>query len=643
MKKPLLVCVFTFLIFFSYGQTIFTYGTHPVSVTEFLNAYNKNKVDTASNPGAMRSYLGLYIKFKLKVQAAKDMKLDTLPSLVADLHNFRDQIQSNYLIDKKELSKLDKEAFIRSQKDIHAVYYFLPKANNVDSLKEIKEINELTTSLKSNKPDEEIIAKINAKNSANIQKVDLGYITVFNLPYKFENVVYGLKPGQISTAAATKKGWYIFKNAGERKAVGTITIAQILFAVPQGAADEIKEHAKRLADSIYNALEKGADFATLAKNFSDDRATFMNGGLMPEFGTAKYDSIFEDHAFALEKDGEISKPFETQFGYHIIKRISAQPIPESSDNETFMYHLKQEVLKDSRAQIAKEKFDKEIISLIGLKTNIVNKEKLWDVTDSFLLRNKTASAGAVNASTVLFSFNNNQKVKVSDWLQYLKNENPGHEANREEYPSLFSRFLNKSADANYASRLEKFNPAFKAQVDEFKEGNMLFEIMQRKVWGKASADTAGLKEFYNAHKEKYLWTRSAEAIIFSCSDKTVADNCIEKLKKGWDLKEIINENPSKIQADSGRFELGQIPVVGRTAFSTGLITLPVINKNDGTAVFAKIIKLYPDNQQRSFEDARGLVINDYQNYLEEKWVAQLKRKYPVKVNQKVLQDLLKKN
>jgi len=644
MKKPLLVCVFTFLVFFSYSQTIFTYGTHPVSATEFLNAYNKNKGDTATNTQAMRGYLDLYIKFKLKVQAAKDMKLDTLPSLVADLQNFRNQIQDNYLTDNKELIKLDNEAFNRSQKDIHAIYYFLPKGNNADSLKELKESNELITALINNKPDDEIIAKINAQNSANVQKVDLGFITVFNLPYKFENIIYGLKPGQLSTPLSTKNGIYIFKNAGERKAVGKITVAQILFAVPQGAANQIKYQAKSLADSVYNALEQGSDFTALAKKFSDDRTTFMAGGLMPEFGTAKYDSIFENHAFLLKKDGEISSPFETQFGYHIIKRISAAPVPESKDNETFMYNLKQEVLKSDRAQIAKEKFDKEIIPVIGLKVNPVDKKILWNVTDSFLLKNKNVSIAKVNQSTLLFAFNNNQKVKVSDWLLYLKNLHlDSGDNNGKEFKSLYSQFLNKSANANYASRLENFNPAFKAQIDEFKEGNMLFEIMQRKVWGKASSDTAGLREFYNEHKQKYVWNKSAEAIIFSCSDIAVANNCIEKLKKRWDLKEIVNENPSKIQADSGRFELGQIPVVGRTAFTTGLITLPVINKNDGTTVFAKILKVYPDNQQRNFEDARGLVINDYQNYLEEIWVSQLKKKYPVKVNQNVFQALLKKN
>ena len=307
-----------------------------------------------------------------------------------------------------------------------------------------------------------------------------------------------------------------------------------------------------------------------------------------------------------------------------------------------MYNLKQEVLKDSRVNTAEELFVAGILPKIGFKKNKVNEEDLWKVSDSSLMANKNITVNGINENTVLFTYNNDATTSVRDWNTYLRNSDkivPGKM--HESYKALFSDFINAVATANYASRLEEFSPAFKDQIDEFQEGNMLFEAMQREVWGKASLDSAGLAGFYNSHKEKYLWDRSAEAIIFSCANKTVADNSIAQLKKGKKWKNIISQNPTEIQADSGRYELGQIPVVDRTNFTTGLITMPVINKNDGTAVFAKILTLYPGRQQRSFADARGLVISDYQNYLEEKWVSQLKEKYPVKVNEKVMQALLK--
>ena len=639
MKKPLFLIVFSVFVFTSKSQILFSYGQHQVNTTEFLNAYNKNKTATTDNSQALRDYLDLYIKFKLKVQAARDMHLDTLPSLKAELQNFRSQIQDNYLKDEKEMNRLIDEAFARSQKDIHAVYYFVP-FENTDTSNAYKIIKEISRLLKNSKgKDDKALAAIN--NSSSVQKDDLGFITVFSLPYDFENTVYKLEPGQSSAPYRTKRGWYIFKNEGERQAVGKISIAQILLAVPPGDNHQ-REITKKLADSIYKMLEDGGDFAALAKQFSDDKTTFLNGGLMPEFGTAKYDSVFENHAFSLHKDGEVAQPFETQFGFHIIKRIAASPVPDTKNDEAFMYSLKQEVLKDSRVNTAKELFVADILPKIGFKKNKVNEQDLWKVSDSSLIANKDITVNSVNENTVLFTYNNHTATKVRDWNNYLRNSDkviPGKM--HESYKALFSDFINAVAIANYASRLEEFNPAFKSQINEFKEGNMLFEAMQREVWGKASSDNEGLINFYNQHKDKYLWDASAEAIIFSCANKTIADNSIAQLKKRKKWKDIISQNPTEIQADSGRYELGQIPVVDRTNFTTGLITMPVINKNDGTAVFAKILTIYPGRQQRDFVDARGLVISDYQNELEEKWVSQLKEKYPVKVNQKALQALLK--
>jgi len=640
MKKPALVFLCLLFTCFSFAQTLFTYGNHQVSATEFLNAYNKNKTDSVTTSKALREYLDLYINFKLKVQAAKELHLDTLPSLIADLQNFRDQVKKNYLTDTNEIQRLENEAFERSQKDIHAVYYFVNTSAEKDSSAALQKIQDLSAQLNKAKNDAEVIEAFNASNQMQAQKEDLGYITAFTLPYQFENAVYALKPGQVSKPYPAKNGYFIFKNVDERHALGKITVAQILFAVPVGESAQ-RSKQKLLADSVYKALQNGSDFGELAKRYSDDRNTFMNGGLMPEFGTATYDSSFENHAFALTRDGEISAPFETQFGYHILKRISAAPVPPSKDNENYLYSLKQQVLNDTRKQVAREKFIKEIKPVIGLKNETVAKPDLWKVTDSALLQNKPITSGSVNKSTVLFKFNNGQEVKVADWLLYLKSLNRQWDEDAERiYSRLWPVFVDEYTVENYASQLEKYNPSFKAQIDEFKEGNLLFEIMQRKIWNKASSDTAALREYFQKHKNKYTWSASADAIIFSCSTADVAKKVIGELQKGRNWRAIVNENSSAVQADSGRFELGQIPVVERTAFAEGLITLPVINKNDGTAVFAKIIKLYPGDQQRNFDAAKGLVINDYQNYLEQKWISQLRKKYPVTVNEKVFQSLL---
>lgn len=638
MKKIFLVVSFFFFISIIYGQTLFTYGNHAVSKDEFLRAYNKNKTASTNKEQAMRDYLDLYIKFKLKVQAAKDMHLDTLPSLQSDLQNFRSQIENNYLQDDKEVDALVDEAFTRSRKDIHVQHFYVSinsKMPPADTLKLYKAINEAYDELKKGGTDyDEIVSEIKEK-IAPLQGSDLGWITVFTLPDEYENIVYGLKPGQVSKPYRSQKGWHIFKNEEERPAVGKITIAQILFAVPAGNIN-MRDHAKQLADSVYKALKSGADFGELAKKYSNDRQTYMNNGIMPEFGIATYDGGFEKVAFSLKNDGDISEPFQTEFGYHIIKRLSRSPIPENKNDEAYMAHLKQQVLADSRIALAKEKFLKEVLVKTGYKkNNAVNEKSLWKITDTFAISNKKINSGNLNENTVLFSFNN-EKVKVGDWMQYVRNVKSASAAYASQtHDELYKNYVSIAALENYKNRLENFSPEFKYQLQEFKDGNMLFEVMERNVWSKASSDSAGLEQYYNNHKTNYKWNASADAVLFSCANITTAKAAIDEITKGKNWKDFVKDN-SQIQSDSGRYELSQIPVKGKTNFTAGLVTEPVVNSGDGTAIFSLIIKTYPADQQRSFSDARGLVINDYQNFLEKKWVNELMKHYPVKINERVL-------
>lgn len=631
MKKLFLFFILAGLTSAIFSQTLFTYGSNAVNKNEFLRAYNKNKMAVTDKAMALREYLDLYIKFKLKVRAAKDIRIDTLASLNNDLQNFRTQIEENYLNDESRMNALIQEAFTRSQKDIHVAYLFFP-FNNTDTL---SAFNSAQFVYKLSALDGNLHIKRDS-----VKWNDVGFITVFSLPYHFENIVYGLKPGEESKPYRTKNGYYIFKNIEERKAAGKIKAAQILIAIPEGAKEEDNITAHKLADSIYHALLAGADFGEMAKQFSNDKMTYMAGGLMPEFGVGKYTPGFEKNVFSLQKDGDITPPFQTQFGYHIVKRISKTELPQDRNNESYLYTLKQQVLLDSRIKSAKEKFLNDVLKKLNYKKNTALKENhLWKLTDSFVIANKKIPLPGLTANSILFSLNN-QNIKVNDWLTFIKNYRATTSNLGESNKELFNKYISIIALDNYKKKLPVFNPEFKYQLEEFKEGNMLFEVMQRNVWDKASNDSIGLKNYYDQHKGKYTWNESADAVLISCSNAKIANNIFEQIKKGKSWKQVAEENMSQVQTDSSRYELTQIPAKTNTKFTEGIITEPLVNENDGTATLVKILKIYPANQQRNFEEARGLVINDYQNFLEEKWIAQLKKKYPVKVNEKVFQSLL---
>lgn len=519
------------------AQTLFTYGKDSVSVQEFLKAYEKNN-PAGKNPKAMQEYLDLYITARLKIKEAKERGYDTLPNIVSEMQNLREQILPSYLNDPQSLNQLVNEAFDRSQKDIHLSHIFIPVTGDTTSA--YQKALQAYQQLQKGSPFATVAKEFSADPSAVANGGDLGFITVFSLPYALENLAYTTPVGKISPLYRSKAGYHIFKNTGKRKAMGRMRAAQILIAFPPGADAAAKLEIKKLADSLYNRLMKGDDFSKLAAQFSADPIAAHTEGKFPEFGVGQYEAAFETAVFALSKDGAISKPFATGHGYHIIKRLNKLPVNTDRNNAEAMQQLKDKVLQDERVKTI------------------------------------------------------------------------------------------QTAEEDYQQNLEKYNPEFRKQMNEFLEGNLFFEIMQKEVWGPAQNDTIALQNYYELHKEQYTWNKSADAIVFYANDAATAQQLLAQLKKtpaNW--RKLVEQNNEKVTADSARFEWSSIPGINGTSRNK-TFTQPQINKADNTAAFAYIIEVNNKPVQRTFTEARGSVINDYGIELEKKWVEELKKKYPVK-------------
>ena len=643
-KTILMIPLILFTITYAQAQTLFTYGNRAVSKDEFLKAYTKNNTGEKPTDSSYRDYLELYTKFKIKVQAARDMKLDTLGSLNAELQNFRNQIAENFMNDEGGIQELTDEAYIRSQKDIRIAHIFIPVSKEDSANKILKAQNKINKAYEALKqrPFEQVALEYSEDPSVKTNKGDIGYISGFVLPYSIENIVYNTSPGQYSKPFQTAAGFHIFKNISERKAAGRIRVAQILLSFPADSKKSQQDSIKAKADSIVIALQNGADFKTLALQFSNDNISYQNGGELPEFGVGRYDPVFESAAFALQKDEELSKPILTEFGYHIIKRLAHTPAPEDKTNEQWRENAKQQIMQSDRMQ----SFRKKLIKTIQQKTNFrklpYNQKNLWRLTDSVLGSKRIPQLADINSNTGLFAFAK-QTLRVKDWQNYLESIRGIQSlVTGKTNAELLEQFIEVSSLDYYRNHLEDFNNDFVYQLEEFKEGNLLFEVMQRKIWDAASRDSVALKSFYEKNKSKYWWENSADAIIFTSTSEAGAEKLRAALKAdigGW--KKLVESSDGSIQADSGRFELGQIPVLERTNFTEGLITANVKNEADNSITFAYIIKLYNNREPRNFEDARGFVINDYQEYLENQWVVSLKKKYPIKLNETVYRTLPK--
>jgi peptidyl-prolyl cis-trans isomerase SurA len=643
LRKIIVAILCTTSVAAAHGQTLFTYGASTVSKEEFLKAYNKNNTETTPTEQSYRDYLDLYTRFKVKVQAALDAKLDTLPNQKAELAAFRNQVVESFMNDEASVGVLVEEAMERSKKDIHITHIFIPvgPSATAEQVKQAQtKANEAYARLQSGDDFTKTALAYSEDPAVKTNKGDLGYITVFSLPYAMENLVYSTPVGKYTSPLRSKNGYHLFKVIAERKAIGKMRAAQILLAFTPDATDAQKQAVAKRADSIYNALQKGGDFKQLAATFSDDNLTFQTGGEMMAFGVGRYTPAFESAAFGLSKDGEITRPVLTEFGYHIIKRLQHVPVPEDKANKQWQEETKQQVLQSDRLEVAKKVLYKKILQTTGFKKLPVNESSLSTFTNNTIQNKKAPLPAGITANTPLFTIGK-QTFRVKEWQAYLETIRDIEDLRAgKTNAQLLDQFIEQSAFDYYRAHLETYNKDFAYQLNEFKEGNLLFEIMQRNIWDKAAADTVGLKKHYDTHKNNYWWEASADAIILTAATEAAAGEARKKLEDDYRTwKKLMESSDGAIQADSGRFELSQIPVVERTNFQPKLITAPVKNETDNSRTFAYIIKIYRDREPRSFTDARGFVINDYQAALEDEWITQLKKKYPIKINDAVLKTL----
>ena len=546
------------------AQTLFTYGGKAVTENEFLYSFNRNNTDTGDIRKAMQDYLNLFIRFKLKVQAAKDLRMDTLANQKADLAGFEEQLKPLYLLDQQVLDSLVRQAFERSFSEIKVNHLFFSKEKVTARERADKAYAELIRGKEFSK----LAVELSDDPAVENNKGELGYISVFTVPYLFESIIYDLKDGEFCKPVESNAGFHIFQRLNSRAVANKRSYKHILIAIPDGTdADGKKSYAIK-ADSLYQKAVSGYSFDSLALKFSDDRSTIGVGGLIEEMPIGKYAPLFEEQARSLKKSGDISPVFQTSFGYHILQL--ANEVPINSDFKSTEDGWRNMVMQDERKEIASLEMIRKSIGKNGLTAKTPDKEK------------------------------------------YI------------------------------SSKLPLFSPLFANLLNDFRDGNLLFEIMDKKVWGKAASDLEGQKKFHATRKEKYQWKSSVFAYTITFQKKEDAEAARKTYLKNLNLDELLKAYADIALVDSGRYEAGELMGVGVENAKPGFVSDIFSNISDGSTSFHCVIRRFNDPSIKSFEEARGQLVNDYQQYLEDIWITSLKKKYPVVINEVNWKKLLNK-
>ena len=628
MKALKIVLALACLTSLSHAQTIFTYGKKDVSKQEFLTAFDKNPGYAADRKKSLTEYLDLYINFKLKVQAAYDAKLNNLETFKTELTNFKRQLAESLINEEADEKKLIAEAYERSKKDIHVAQIFIDYST--DTTKALEQANKAYSLLKQGKPFEEVLTTYSNDDNNKKSKGDIGYITVFSLPYAIENEVYVLKVGQSSAPYKGKYGYHIFRNLGERKAFGRRRVGQILIATPPDADAQLLSTKKLLADTIYQQLLRGYQFETQVAKYSNDLHSANNNGVLPEIGIGHFDTAFESKLYSLKNNGDYLTPFKSAYGYHILKLIENIEPAKSAEEDVY---IKQKIEGGDRLVQSKNNRLKKWQQITKYKKGAFDEATLFAYVDSTLQGKSMATFGKKVDSVVLISFAK-QTIYAKDFQSYCSMLlHSGNPLSTKPLDSQLKEFYKTKSIEYYRDHYEEFNPSLNKQIKEFEEANLLFVAMDKNVWSKATEDSVGLKNFYVSHEDKYVWHDGVSGILITVNNKDVAKELVAKISNDIsDWRAVVSNYGGVASADSARYEYDNLPIKQKIEHKVGFITAPEKSDTDELYSFFIVSKLHDKGTKRSFEEAKGLVINDYQTQLEAEWIKALKLKYPIHLN-----------
>lgn len=647
-KNPLLVLCITLIssvLFAQKDEVLFTVDKTPVTVSEFKYIYEKSNNKNADySEKSLKESLDLYTRFKLKVAKARDLRMDTLPSLRAELDSYKKQLAESYLMDKEVNEKLAKQLFDRSKTDVRVAHIFIaagPDKLPEDTIKALMKVNEINTRLKKGEKFEDLVKIYSEDESSKNNGGDVGFLAPMypNGFYSLENLVYSLRKGETGGPARTAAGWHFVKILDTRPARGEMEIAQILIRISKTVDDGF---AKNRIDSVYAALNKGADFGEMAKTFSDDKATASKGGFLGFITIGQYDNTFEDPVFALTKDGEYTRPFKTALGYHIVRRISKK---DDSNFETSKKAYMTKVSQNERFNIAKARLVEDIkkeynytqdAKVFKLYTDSVNTDKFYT---------NLWTEPKIKNSTV-FTIGD-RRYTTDELSEYIKmNARRRVRMNKSVIPSqsfneLYNEFVANKAIEYEQSRLDTKYPDYRALTREYEEGFLFFEVTNNEVWNKASQDSAGIERFFSENRAKYMWEERARVLHY-----TLKASSAEELNKIYESAR--KSSPEELQKKFGMDKVSYTSELIEKSNSneTGMEwkhgnMTQLQRQGDGkTGTFDKIESIIAPSQ-KELKDARGFVIADYQDYLDKLWVEKLKKEYNVTVNQNVYNSLVK--
>ena len=499
------------------NEIALTIDGDPVTFQEIMSLYKKNSNKNGTiDKNSFEEYMNLYINFRLKVHEAEHLKMDTSKAFKNELNAYREKLSKPFLSDSTVTEGLLHEAYNRMLFDIRASHILIKvdkDASPADTMAAYNKISELRNRILKGgdfgKIAQELSDDPSARNRDAIpnkspfrpgNKGDLGYFTVFDMVYPFENGAYNTEIGKVSKPIHTDFGYHIIKVTEKHPAVGTIEVAQIYVALAPDAGSATVTEKREIINNIYQKIINGMTFEDACRQFSEDKGSASSGGKLSKFTSNRIVPEFIEAIYNMPI-GQVSAPIRTTYGYHIIKLLSTEK-PGTFDQEKDK--LKERLAKDGRSK----KSEYAIILKIKKETNFTeNRNNLisfMSKLDNSLIDGQFNTIPLHLFKNELFRFDSTIYTEGEFAIYISKNQAKQENITLEKYANkLYDGFVTESCLAYEDSQLEVKYPEFASLMKEYRDGILLFDITDQKVWTKAVKDEIGLKEFYNKNRSNY--------------------------------------------------------------------------------------------------------------------------------------------
>lgn len=634
----------------SQTPALLKFDQEEISKEEFERVYAKNNggpEDAAGHTAEeLREYLDLYVNFKRKVFEAESMGLDTTAEFIREFTGYRKQLAKPYLSASEVEEQLIKEAYERSQYLVNANHLLIQvaaDASPADTLQAYNRLSAIRDSIISGKADFiEMARKHSSDPSVKQNDGNLGYFSVFDMVYPFESAAFNTAAGSVSEPVRTQFGYHLVKVNEKLNSEGKKRVAHIIIRIGPNYSAKDTASAVRKIDELYGRLEKGADFAELAREFSDDPNSGQKGG---DLGTGRLLPEMETLKIKL-KDQAFSKPFTTAFGWHILK------VTEVEGNKSFdeaKGDLKSRIARDSRSQLSKEVLIERIKKENNYTYEAANFEEFVATLNEGFARGSwhpdTTAAAQALYSKPLFRLGDAKSLTFNDFIEHYKrsrNRN-ARQTTAQAAEALRKDFTEKQLLEFEEAQLPAKNPEFRHLVQEYRDGILLFTLMEQKVWKKAVEDTTGLQTYYDTHQAEFEADEMIDVKEYRATEKSVIEQVDKLLAQRMPesaIDSMINSDSAlKLRITMQTYEKGKIDP-GVDLFSQPEEYRTSIVEQDGFFKILILKKKYPAGI-KPYEKARSEAITRYQDYLEAEWLEELAQKYPVEISEDVFANLFK--